>query len=265
MSPTAPESWELATPKFGIRYPRPTAPAAKLPTAFEHIATDLDTALELGGKEPGGGGPFHVATSAAARDAFWGIPSTPADQRALQDRGASTVRTDLGYTERYFATYDAATNPGGRSTAGWYPVEGWIPYVEWTTQATIGDGAIAGVGQGTVTTNEPGLATPIIGGFRINRPGIYDVIWRQDPSVVAMTGRAFCRIFGGGFEVINHVPVGETQFGAQMTNLRITAASSVVNISVFQTSGAPLVVKGRALLTRRGEASAPPVTAKPAP
>lgn len=45
MAVVPPESWELATPVFGIRYPRPTAPARKLPDAFQHIGVDLESAL----------------------------------------------------------------------------------------------------------------------------------------------------------------------------------------------------------------------------
>lgn len=67
----------------------------------------------------------YVAGSSAARDSHWGSPSTATTRRALQDSGAITVRTDLGYTEQYFAGLtDGGTNPGGRSVAGWYPVAG---------------------------------------------------------------------------------------------------------------------------------------------
>lgn len=42
---TPPASWELATPVYGIRYPKPTAPAKYLPDAFGHIGADLESAL----------------------------------------------------------------------------------------------------------------------------------------------------------------------------------------------------------------------------
>jgi hypothetical protein len=42
---TPPASWELATPVYGIRYPKPTAPARYLPDAFGHIGADLESAL----------------------------------------------------------------------------------------------------------------------------------------------------------------------------------------------------------------------------
>jgi len=35
-------------------------------------------------------------------------------------QGASVYRLDTGDTERYFDTYNASSNPGGRTPAGWY-------------------------------------------------------------------------------------------------------------------------------------------------
>lgn len=43
-----PESWENVTPNWGIRYPKPNAPAQKLPDAFQHMGVDLDDALTRG-------------------------------------------------------------------------------------------------------------------------------------------------------------------------------------------------------------------------
>jgi hypothetical protein len=64
-----------------------------------------------------------VAASENARDSRWGVPTTSAAQLLLQNLGARTVRTDTGYTERFHGIYNATSNPGGRTTAGWYPVE----------------------------------------------------------------------------------------------------------------------------------------------
>jgi hypothetical protein len=66
----------------------------------------------------------YVAASAAARNAHWGTPTTGSTQRALQDLGATTIRTDLGIVERYFANHSGG-NPGGAGGgAGWYPIDG---------------------------------------------------------------------------------------------------------------------------------------------
>ena len=69
----------------------------------------------------------YVANSSAARDAKFGVPADETARLALQNSGAVTIRTDTGWTEQYYATYNAATNPGGASPAGWYPVEGTMP------------------------------------------------------------------------------------------------------------------------------------------
>lgn len=39
-------------------------------------------------------------------------------------QGNRVYRNDLGYTEAYFALYNAASNPGGATPAGWYPQSG---------------------------------------------------------------------------------------------------------------------------------------------
>lgn len=65
--------------------------------------------------------PTRVAASAAERDAIWGAPTSAAARLALQNKGATTIRLDTGITERYYAQYDAATNPAGALAPGWYP------------------------------------------------------------------------------------------------------------------------------------------------
>lgn len=68
----------------------------------------------------------YVANSSAARDAYWGVPTTGSTQLALQNLGATTIRTDLGRTEQYLANYSGG-NLGGAKTQGWYPLSGNIP------------------------------------------------------------------------------------------------------------------------------------------
>lgn len=78
------------------------------------------TTLETTANNP----TVYVASSAAARNTHWGTPSTGSTQLALQNLGATTIRTDLGLIERYFAAWNVTTNPGGAAVAGWYPLEG---------------------------------------------------------------------------------------------------------------------------------------------
>lgn len=63
-----------------------------------------------------------VASSSSQRDNYWGAGSLD-----LQNLGAQTIRTDKGWTEQYYHTYNASTNPGGTTPAGWYPVSGNLP------------------------------------------------------------------------------------------------------------------------------------------
>lgn len=115
------------TPIYGIRYPDPTTKASQLPTSFQNLATDVEAALSAATIPPAFPAPVYVAPTAAARDIYWGVPATEPDRLTLQNRGAQTVRTDKGWTERYFATFNASTNPGGTTPAGWYPVGGQVP------------------------------------------------------------------------------------------------------------------------------------------
>lgn len=118
-----PEPWENTTPVYGIRYPKPTAPAQYLPSMFEHTGLDVEAALQTASIPPVTPAPVMVAATAAARDAYWTVPANETERLALQARGATTIRTDVGWTERYFATYGPA-NTAGAVPAGWYPVTG---------------------------------------------------------------------------------------------------------------------------------------------
>jgi hypothetical protein len=41
-------------------------------------------------------------------------------------QGVTVFRLDLGYSETYYGLYNASTNPGGRTPAGWYREKGQI-------------------------------------------------------------------------------------------------------------------------------------------
>lgn len=109
------------TPVYGIPYPTATTKAKDLPAELAAMGAGVEAALLAASIPPATPAAVRVAASAAARDAYWGVPSTEAQRIALQNRGATTIRTDKAWEERYYATYNAATNPGGASTPGWYP------------------------------------------------------------------------------------------------------------------------------------------------
>jgi hypothetical protein len=121
----APDAYEDANPPYGIRSPKPGAPATRLPLAFQRIGQDVSTALADFGLPPVVTSPAVVANSSSARDAHFGTPASAATRRTLQDSGAQAVRVDKGYTEQYFAGLtDGGANPAGRTTPGWYIVNG---------------------------------------------------------------------------------------------------------------------------------------------
>ena len=70
-----------------------------------------------------------VSPSATARDAKYGDPAilTATQRKALQDQGVLVWRTDLTTGQRFFALYNASTNPtGAAGTYAWYPAEGSV-------------------------------------------------------------------------------------------------------------------------------------------
>jgi hypothetical protein len=76
--------------------------------------------------------------TSAQRDALY-APMTGNVQgtRILQDRG-ETWTNARGTTDRYYAAYDATTNPTGARTPGWYPVAGALPMLRLTSSDTSG-------------------------------------------------------------------------------------------------------------------------------
>lgn len=154
------------TPLYRIPYPDGTTKAYRLGDELAAMAAGTEAALIAAGV-PAATNPDRIAApSAAARDTHFGVPSTEAARLALQARGAEATRTDLGWTERYFATYNAATNPSGMTPAGWYQVDG--------SHRGRTQGALAGVappvgtrliehtGSATVSTNASGDASLVL-------------------------------------------------------------------------------------------------------
>jgi|GEM_PF-4591333 len=112
------------TPVFGIPYPDGTTKAVNLGGELRDMGLGMEAALIAAGVPAATNPDRIVAASDLARNAHFGVPSIEADRLALQRRGAECVRSDKGWTERYFATFNAATNRGGARVAGWYPEPG---------------------------------------------------------------------------------------------------------------------------------------------
>lgn len=87
----------------------------------------------------------YVASSSTARDIFFGVPADETARLNLQNSGVQCFRSDKGWTEQYLATYNASTNPGGATPAGWYPFGGTKPaarLIRPANQATSGTSGV---------------------------------------------------------------------------------------------------------------------------
>ncbi|WP_396190131.1 hypothetical protein [Flavobacterium sp.] len=111
-----------STPLYGIPVPDGTSLAKNLPAELKAMGEGFEAALNAHVAIPVSNAAVVTATSAAARDSYWGNPTTETARLTLQARGATTIRTDKNITERFFATYDPTSNPQGMTPAGWYPI-----------------------------------------------------------------------------------------------------------------------------------------------
>jgi len=98
-----------------------------LRTVLATMQTSVDTALlGISNTLPG-----KTVASAAARNALYPSPV----------QGNKVFRSDLGYEETYFGLFNATTNPGGATPAGWYPTA----YRESAPTGTFSGAAITGI------------------------------------------------------------------------------------------------------------------------
>lgn len=171
------------TPIYGIRYPEPTTKAYLLPESFQNLALDTEGALSAAAIPPAVPAPVMVAATAAARDLYWGIPANNTQRQTLQNKGATTIRTDLGYTEQYYNLYNASTNPGGALVSGWSPISGTaigaklsrnstafsLANSAYTQLTSVGFSTIVARGGVTVTTgSDTRITIPTPGLYRIS-------------------------------------------------------------------------------------------------
>lgn len=104
----------------------------------------------------------------AARDALFPI--------ATRQQGDRVWRSDLGYEEVYLAAYNAATNLGGATPAGWYPAGGAMPLfdVQRTAAQTINAWTLVNSAWGTPIINN-GFGSFANGVLTIQQPGVYRI------------------------------------------------------------------------------------------
>lgn len=153
------------TTKFQIPYPDGTSTYAPLQDWFAGIATGVENALNTGL-----GGAPRLANSDTERNTIYPSPV----------QGNTVIRPDKGWTEQYFATYNASTNPSGATPSGWYPVAGAQPLAvarRTTTALAINSGSYTNISANAAwTPNNMGGIT-YTDGFIVPLAGIYEVEW----------------------------------------------------------------------------------------
>ena len=156
-----------ATSPDNIYIPQTTDDLTPLATPMANMAASVQAALTA--RFRGYTGPIQavpVANQTARTTAF------PAPVQ-----GNSVLRLDKGWTERYYGTYNVTTNPGGAlAGAGWYPVEGILPWFEsyQSAAASIPNNAWTGAPPTGTVVSRGGftVATDVI---NVPFPGFYSV------------------------------------------------------------------------------------------
>jgi hypothetical protein len=191
MTIPAPGTDEDATSIYGIRKPKSSQKAKWIWRAIARIADDVEAALQLFGLPPVVVTNTVAASSSGARDAHFGVPATFTDRLALQNSGAVCIRTDKGWTERYFAALtDGGANPGGTVAAGWYPVSGVLPKYQVSDSTNWGIGtsyATVDTWATLVEDRGAGLSSFAAGVATIAIAGVWEIEYYQRLSTSSQT------------------------------------------------------------------------------
>lgn len=102
----------MPTANYNIWTPNGQSSLKPLQTPFITLAESVDDALG----EVTSSIPTRSVANQAERTAMYPTPV----------QGDSVYRLDRGWVERYYGVYNASTNPGGKSVAGWYAPSGTI-------------------------------------------------------------------------------------------------------------------------------------------
>lgn len=190
----------------------------------------------------------YVASSEAARNTHWGTPTTSSTQLALQNLGATTIRTDLQMTERYFATYNASTNPGGARVPGWYPVGNEALFMGTATRTAATGVSYAPGSSGfsyTEVADTLSWHNPSTNPDRItpNREGIYRVTCSAQFGANA-TGRRDGQIQKNGGDLVSFYGTGATVRNYSMSAVTYCNGSTdyLAGAAFSQDSGASLTL-----------------------
>lgn len=206
----------MATANKSIWVPSGTTDLTPLQTPFALLAQSVDDAMVAQDATI----PALVVADVAARTAKFPSPV----------QGNRVWRTNLGGIEAYYGAYNAGTNPGGATPAGWYPISGKTP-----TFMAFGSGVLSV--PNAVTTVLTNWATPRVNsGFTSWASGVLTI---ATPGEYEITAGTYC---GGTTTTQGIIDVGTRQYYQDGSNANISArelfvAGSTINISVYQYAG----------------------------
>lgn len=134
--------------------------------------------------------PGEVLTAANVQDylqdqAVMKFASAAARTSALPapSQGMMSFLNDTGAVETYYAAWNASTNPGGKTPAGWYPARntGLVPIIPPTVRVSGGSATANSLGEVTFTN----VSQLILDGVFTSAYTFYDIILRIDNATAA--------------------------------------------------------------------------------
>lgn len=247
----------LKTPRYGIEYSGPGEKPKDYTTQQERLAKSVEAALALASIPDTGNPDVRVAPTAAARDAYFGTPSTAAAQLALQNRGALAIRTDTGQLERYYGLYNVNTNKGGRAVAGWYPMGPMT--AQYTVSFSSGGTAPDSIGLPVLraavsTARAADLFTPVAGGLSLRNPGLYRFGFDFTAGTAKLGTRSFVDMTVRGEAIRFGLADGagvEDRGADSSPDFMVTAPTSAA-FAFYRNTGAQAQITGRIFATYLG-------------
>lgn len=218
-----------STTPWAIPYPDGPTNLTALQSHFANIANAVNTALTNGL-----GGAPRLANSDAERLTLFPAPV----------QGNSVARPDKGWVEQYYQAYNASTNPGGRITAGWYPISGTTGhYTSFTYNGANVDSVtqfpplVLDTANSTDTTQVIPYTSGGQSGFEFPLPGTYYI--QATISLGAAVGaRSFIQIDADAStqRVRSSISSGEDTLGATAI-IRTMTAGVRVPLAFYKSNG----------------------------
>lgn len=182
---------------------------------------------------------FETFPSAAERDIVYPEPVP----------GQTIFRSDTGWFEQFFPTYNSANTPGGATPGGWRPVTGALPMFAGSSLGTVS--AASGPWVDLTTTNGVGTRTRNDGfgpgsTLTVPFPGVYSVSARATfagNSTGATRGiRIYSDVNSSDFQ---HVPrgTGITASGYLLVISAVLQVNSLLRVAVLHDVGSAINVQ----------------------